>query len=282
VNQLKEQPKKEFNTDSITSNTYLLAWIPLQTHRPKEKDLTSHGTLQHSRSAHYITDHSTMAGFGQALSKSEPHDGGNHVEGEEAQMLVPTEAPTVTKPETPSGLPMLAGFELWVAPTPNVFSSDNMPIFEILGTDAQIVQFPIRAGRAIMCFSGAMAYMSDGMTMKVELAGLAKAFGRLAGGGSLFQLIYTNETAEDGYIAFTPDYPGVIVPINMQSCPSGKIVAMRDSFLCSTIGLGDVMTDVGAGFNPANSVGGFCCNGVDFIVQTVSNGEWAFLMVRIS
>jgi uncharacterized protein (AIM24 family) len=118
--------------------------------------------------------------------------------------------------------------------------------------------------------------------MKVQLAGIMKAFGRLAGGGSLFQVIYTNETEQDGYIAMTPDYPGVIVPINMQSCPSGKIVAMRDSFLCSTVGLGDVMTDVGAGFNPASSVGGFCCNGVDFIVQTVSNGEWAFLMVRNS
>jgi len=88
----------------------------------------------------------------------------------------------------------------------------------------------------------------------------------------------------------------------MQSCPAGRIVAQRDSFLCSTVGLGEVTTDVSAGFNPANSVGGVCCSGVDFIVQvgsksskhneppsyvftmrfkivqTVSNGEWAFLM----
>jgi hypothetical protein len=226
---------------------------------------------------------STMASFGQALNNPPPsaprNDGGNYAEG---QPLVYAHAPSVSKPETQSGLPMLAGFELWVAPKANLFDSDGMPVFEILGTDSQIVQFPIRAGRQIMCFSGAMAYMSDGMTMKVQLAGLMKAFGRLAGGGSLFQIIYTNETEQDGYIAMTPDYPGVIVPINMASCPSGKIVAMRDSFLCATVGLGDVMTDVGAGFNPASSVGGFCCNGVDFIVQTVSNGEWAFLMVRKS
>lgn len=118
-----------------------------------------------------------------------------------------------------------------------------------------------------MCFSGAMAYMSDGMKMSVQLAGLGKTFGRLAGGGSLFQITYTNESPTDGYVAMTPDYPGVIVPINMQACPSGRIVAMRDSFLCATVGLGGYMTDVGAGFNPANSVGGFCCSGVDFIVQ---------------
>jgi uncharacterized protein (AIM24 family) len=125
----------------------------------------------------------------------------------------------------------------------------------------------------------AMAYMSDGMKMSVQLAGLGKTFGRLAGGGSLFQITYTNEDpALNGYVAMTPDYPGVIVPINMAACPSGKIIAMRDSFLCATVGMSGEMTDVGAGFNPAESVQGFCCSGIDFIVQTLSRGEWAFLM----
>jgi uncharacterized protein (AIM24 family) len=227
--------------------------------------------------------------------------------------------PTVTSMRDPGpGVPLLSGFELWIAPTPNVYAADGMPVYEILGTDAQIVQFPVRAGRQIMCFSGAMAYMSDGLQMECKLAGLGKAFGRLAGGGSLFQITYTNNSSQDGYIGMTPDYPGyvaimsfvflrfglffmppsiltfvlitncsfsmalcfpsVIVPINMHACPAGKIIALRDSFLCSTVGLGGETTDVGAGFNPANSVGAFCCSGVDWIVQTVSNGEWAFLM----
>jgi len=151
-----------------------------------------------------------------------------------------------------------------------------MPYYDILGTDAQIVQFPVRAGRKIMCFSGAMAYMSEGMSMDCKLAGFGKTFGRLAGGGSLFQITYTNDTPNDGYIGMTPDYPGVIVPINMSR--TGKVVALRDSFLCATVGMGDEMTDVGAGFNPANSAAAFCCSGMDLIVQTVQNGEWAFLM----
>lgn len=73
----------------------------------------------------------------------------------------------------------------------------------------------------------------------------------------------------------SPDYPGVIVPINMSS--SGKIYALRDSFLCSTVDITSQTTDVGGGFNPANSVGAKCCGGFDFIVQTIENGEWAFL-----
>lgn len=190
------------------------------------------------------------------------------------------EGPLITKelPEIIPGIPILKGFELWIPPKPNTFR-DGLPIYEIQGYDAQIVLFPLRAQNKIMCFSGAMCYMSDGMKMEAKLAGLGRTFGRLAGGGSLFQLTYTNETDNDGYIAMSPDYPGVVVPINMPSCPSGKIIALRDSFLCSTFGLGDDNeTDVGAGFNPAQSVGGFCCSGVDFIVQTITKGDWVFLM----
>jgi uncharacterized protein (AIM24 family) len=170
---------------------------------------------------------------------------------------------------------MLEGFELWIPPTPEEYD-DGMPIYEILGTDAQVVQFPVRPGRQIHCFSGAMAYMSDGITMDVKLGGFKKTFGRVAGGGSIFEINYTNGTGTDGYIGMTPDYPGVILPINMSK--SGKIIALRDSYLCGTVGIGDRVTDISAGFNPANSVSGFCCSGFDFIVQTLENGEWAFLM----
>lgn len=176
-------------------------------------------------------------------------------------------------PAPVANIPILGGFELWVPPS----SPNNL--FVILGTDAQIVHIPLPAGRQVMCFSGAMAYMSDGMKLDAQLF-QGGVFGRLAGGGSLFQLIYTNETERDGYIALTPDYPGVVVPVHMKSCQSGKIIALRDSFLGSIVASTNVNdnTKVGAGFNPAASVAGFCCSGVDFIVQTIENGEWAFLI----
>jgi hypothetical protein len=152
---------------------------------------------------------------------------------------------------------MLEGFELWVPPVPPEFD-DGMPYYEVIGTDAQIVQFPLRRGRQMFCFSGAMCYMSDGIKMDAQLAGFGKTFGRLAGGGSLFQLTYTNESGDDNaYIACTPDYPGVIVPLNMSA--TGKIICIRDSFLCATVGLGREMTNVSAGFNPARGPVAFCC-----------------------
>lgn len=115
--------------------------------------------------------------------------------------------------------------------------------------------------------------MSSSMKMQAQLAGVGKTFGRLVGGGSLFQLTFTNDGQEVGYIACTPDYPGVIVPINMQSC-SGKIYCQRDSFLCSTVAIGNHTTDVSGAFNPADSVSGFCCSGIDWLVQSLEHGEW--------
>lgn len=44
-------------------------------------------------------------------------------------------------------------------------------------------------------------------------------------------MTYTKDSSKDGYINMSPDYPGVIVPIDMSQ--SGKIIALRDSFLCA-------------------------------------------------
>lgn len=171
---------------------------------------------------------------------------------------------------------MIEGFELWVPPKSADFE-DGLPKWEIIGTDAQYVQFPLRAGRQVTCFSGAMAYMSNDVKLSAKFGGFGKTFGRLAGGGSLMQLTYKNEGSQDGFVAMTPDYPGVIVPIDFSS--SGRILALRDSFLCSTILPSGEETNIGAGFNPASSVGGVCCSGFDLIVQTMEGpGTVAFIM----
>jgi len=167
------------------------------------------------------------------------------------------------------------GFELWVPPTATKFE-DGMPYYEIIGFDAQFVQFPLKAGHSVTCFAGAMAYMSPEVKMEVKLAGFGKTFGRLAGGGSLFQTTYTNESDEDGYVSMTPDYPGIVVPVDMRVHPS--VVALRDSYLCSTVNERGEETQVGADVFRPDSVLAFCCAGFDFIVQTVREGEWAFLV----
>jgi len=167
------------------------------------------------------------------------------------------------------------GFELWIPPKPDEVK-EGVLTYEIVGTDAQFVQFPMSPGSKVNCVSGGMAYMSNNIKMAVKFGGFAKTFGRLAGGGSLMMVEYTNEDSNDGYIAMTPDYPGIIVPINMKE--TTNLCALRDSYLCSLVDASGQETEVGAGFNPANSILAACCSNFDFIVQTISKGEWAFLM----
>jgi len=170
----------------------------------------------------------------------------------------------------------MKGFDLWIPPVANTFD-DGIPVYEIIGNDAQFVQFPLKAGRSVTCFSGAMAYMSDHVKMEVEFGGIGQTFGRLAGGGSLMKVNYTNESeTEDGYISMTPDYPGVIIPIDMKE--HTEIVALRDSYLCSTIPQYEQETQVGADLFKPDGALAFCCSGFDFIVQTINEGEWAFLV----
>lgn len=172
----------------------------------------------------------------------------------------------------------LSEFQLWVPSKADKYTENGLPVYEIIGTDSQIVQFPLAPGKSINCTSGAMAYMSS--TVKLSASYRSVSLGRVAGGGSLFDYYYKNESREqDGYVSMTPDYPGVIFPVDMNECPSGKIIAMRDSYLCSVVNSkDDSHSKVSGGFNPSESVSAICCGGLDLIVQTVSGGELAFLM----
>ena len=121
--------------------------------------------------------------------------------------------------------------------------------------------------------------MSHTIKVSTSFGGFQKTLGRVAGGGSLMNVTYTNDSDEEhGYISMTPDYPGVIFPIDMKACPSGQIVCMRDSYLCSMIGMDGSKTDVGVGFNPSSTMIGRCCAGMDLVAQVLSGGDTAFLM----
>ena len=110
--------------------------------------------------------------------------------------------------------------------------------------------------------------------MEVKFLGFLKTLGRIAGGGSLFSVTFTNKNDEMGYVAMTPTVPGVIVPIDMTEHP--EILASRDSYICS-IGSGED-TSVTASFNPATSAAGCVCTGEGLVMQSIKGGTQAFLV----
>eukprot|EP00518_Triparma_eleuthera_P005223 CAMPEP_0182452756 /NCGR_PEP_ID=MMETSP1319-20130603/99_1 /TAXON_ID=172717 /ORGANISM="Bolidomonas pacifica, Strain RCC208" /LENGTH=264 /DNA_ID=CAMNT_0024650619 /DNA_START=13 /DNA_END=807 /DNA_ORIENTATION=+ len=165
-----------------------------------------------------------------------------------------------------------AGFELWVPPSAP--DNDGLPLFEIIGTTAQIVQFPLNPGQSVTCEPGAMCYMNNGCRVNIKSGGLMDMIGGALGGESPWKCVYTNKTQGPGYAAFTTDIPGVLVPIDMNNI-DGKLRCKRGAWVCST---GDQETSVQAGFNPAKSMGGQCCGGLSFILQELSGGQYSFLV----
>ena len=167
----------------------------------------------------------------------------------------------------------LPGLELWVPPKAPMTDKD-LPAYEIIGSDGQIVQIPIAPGEAVTCDKGSMCYSSDRVKMEAKFLGFMKTLGRIAGGGNLFSVTYTNEGDELGYVAMTPTVPGLVVPIDMTEYP--EILASRDSYLCS-FGTGED-TVVSATFNPASSAAACLCGGEGIIMQNIIGGTTSFLV----
>ncbi|GMI39436.1 hypothetical protein TeGR_g2537, partial [Tetraparma gracilis] len=132
--------------------------------------------------------------------------------------------------------------------------------------------FPLQPGESVTCEPGAMCYMNNGCSMKVESGGLMSMLGSAMGGESPWKVVYTNKTAGPGYVAMTTDIPGVVVPIDMQNI-DGTLRCKRGAWVCST---GKHATEILAGFAPGGA-GAACCGGMGFILQELKGGEWSFL-----
>mmetsp|Transcript_28052 Transcript_28052/g.43637 ORF Transcript_28052/g.43637 Transcript_28052/m.43637 type:complete len:261 (+) Transcript_28052:115-897(+) len=164
------------------------------------------------------------------------------------------------------------GFKTWIPPKPEI-KENGLPEYEIIGTDGQICQIPLAPGQAVACDSGCMCYTSNDVKMEAKFIGFFKSLGRMFGGGSLLSITYTNESEDQGYVAMTPNIPGILVPIDMREHPT--LIVARDSFVCS-MGTGED-TVVGMGFLPSSSIGGFLFSGMFPILQKIEGGTMCFL-----
>ncbi|MDD5823323.1 MAG: TIGR00266 family protein [Firmicutes bacterium] len=123
----------------------------------------------------------------------------------------------------------------------------------------------VEAGESLKCQSGAMAWMTPGISMETKAGGLGGAFKKALIGESLFLNTYTASAA--GEIAFAKRVPGQIKAFNIAEEP---IIAQKGSFLVSTP---NVQMDIylqkklGAGF----------FGGEGFIMQKLSGSGYVFL-----
>jgi uncharacterized protein (TIGR00266 family) len=130
--------------------------------------------------------------------------------------------------------------------------------YKIIGTTLQATILKMKQGNAIYTETGSMAWMHDGINMNTNTGGgLGGLFKRALGGESLFIVDYVAQR-EGAEIAFTSDFPGKILPINLAAGQS--LIAQKGSFL-----MGEKSVDLSIMLN--RKLGSGLFGGEGFILQ---------------
>jgi uncharacterized protein (TIGR00266 family) len=142
--------------------------------------------------------------------------------------------------------------------------------YQVLGEIFPIVEFQLTRGESVFTESGGMAWMSEGIEMTTGTrGGLMAGLGRALAGESLFMVSYGCK-ATSGSVVFTPEAPGRILDMNLDSGQS--LICQRDTFLCA-----EESVEIKMHFQKRFGAGLF--GGEGFILQKVTGPGKAFFAI---
>lgn len=103
--------------------------------------------------------------------------------------------------------------------------------YEISGTTMQILDVYLEKGESLFTESGGMAWMVGEVAMDTSTrGGLLKGLARSLAGESLFLTTYTCNGPQ-AMISFTPEAPGSVMPLELQSGQS--LICQKDAFMAA-------------------------------------------------
>lgn len=142
--------------------------------------------------------------------------------------------------------------------------------YRIIGSTVPAVELTLNRSETIISQSGAMAWMTDGISMQSSArGGFMKSLGRMFSGESIFQSTYTCET-DGAQIAFASTMPGSLVAYDLTGKPD--LIAQKGAFLCS-----EESVDTKVAFTQKFGAGMF--GGEGFILQELSGDGLVFLEI---
>lgn len=135
---------------------------------------------------------------------------------------------------------------------------------KIEGAESQIVTITLEPNQVLRAESGAMLYMSDGITMNTTMGGgLSAGFKRMLTGQNFFisDYVYTGPVGTRGVVALGTDFPSKIIRLNVQEY-GGKIICQQGALLCASHTI-----DIEMEFTKKLSTGFF--GGEGFVLQSL-------------
>ncbi len=142
--------------------------------------------------------------------------------------------------------------------------------YSIHGTVMQSLDVQLTRGEAMYTEAGGMAWMGGDIEMKTDTkGGFMAGLGRKLAGESFFMTTYTCRGAQ-GFVTFTPEAPGKILPMELGAGQS--IICQKDAFMCAQPSVNLEMhfrRKLGAGF----------FGGEGFVLQKITGPGLVFLEI---
>ena len=154
--------------------------------------------------------------------------------------------------------------------------------YRIEGDDLQFVAVELDPGETVIGEAGAMVYLEDGISYETKLGDGSEPAqgmrGKLKAGGkraiskeSIFLTHFTNEGVGKVRAAFAAEFPGKVVPMDLDQL-GGEVIVQKDAFLCAALG-----TKIDIAFQRKLGTGLF--GGEGFILQRLQGDGNAFISV---
>ncbi|MDL2252616.1 TIGR00266 family protein [Ruminococcaceae bacterium OttesenSCG-928-I18] len=142
--------------------------------------------------------------------------------------------------------------------------------YNIIGEPMPVVECQLNPGEAMKTEKGSMTWCSPNMAMSTNAGGgIGKMFGRVLGGESIFQNIYTCEGGP-GMIAFGSSFTGSIRAYTLT--PGKSIICQKSAFLASEMGV-----EIEIYFQKKFSTGLF--GGEGFVMQKLTGNGTVFVEI---
>lgn len=143
---------------------------------------------------------------------------------------------------------------------------------KIEGNESQIVTITLEPGQVLRAESGAMMYMTQGVTMNTTTGGgLSSGFQRMLTGQNFFisDYRYEGSPGTTGQVALGTDFPSKIIRLQIADY-GGKLVCQKGALLCASHNV-----DIEMAFSKNITTGFF--GGEGFILQALTGDGDVFL-----